>query len=123
MPAVSARATPMTRRLAWSRTQPVWPSQRRTYAFETRISGVAEFLGGRRMDCESMVKVGPHARRILMPLACCGLFVYGVLVAFLGASMPDLRARLRSDPRARSPGVTNSRKLALKLVQKSRSDQ
>jgi FHS family glucose/mannose:H+ symporter-like MFS transporter len=50
------------------------------------------------MDIESVAVVVPRSRRTLMLIACGGLFVYGVLVAFLGAAMPELRARLSLTP-------------------------
>jgi len=50
------------------------------------------------MDFESVAVVAPRSKRPLMLVACGGLFVYGVLVAFLGAAMPDLRTRLSLTP-------------------------
>ncbi|MBZ5544067.1 MAG: MFS transporter [Acidobacteriia bacterium] len=50
------------------------------------------------MDFESVAVVAPHSKRTLMLIACGGLFVYGVLVAFLGAALPELRTRLSLTP-------------------------
>ena len=50
------------------------------------------------MDFESVAVVTPRSRRTLMLVACGGLFVYGVLVAFLGAALPGLRTRLSLSP-------------------------
>lgn len=41
-----------------------------------------------------MTKLTPTATRYLMGTACAGVFTYGVLVSFLGATLPELRARL-----------------------------
>lgn len=46
------------------------------------------------MNTQTAVSIVPSAKNGLMFLACTGLFAYGILVAFLGAVLPDLCARL-----------------------------
>jgi fucose permease len=46
------------------------------------------------MNAQTVVVIEPRTRMSLMFVACAGLFLYGMLVAFLGAVMPSLCARL-----------------------------
>jgi len=50
------------------------------------------------MNSQTVVYGAPRMRMSLMFVACTGLFVYGILVAFLGAVVPGLCARLSLGP-------------------------
>ena len=50
------------------------------------------------MNSQNVVFIAPRTRIRLMFVACTGLFVYGILVAFLGAVMPSLCMRLSVGP-------------------------